>query len=265
MKGGIAMMMLTLTRRKLIRICVYSALILVGVVIGVYAVMSAIDTSAASRKVPIYSVERGDNKIAITYDVAWGNSDTQSLLTMLEELDVKVTFFVTGEWCDKYPEDVKLFAAAGHDIQNHSDKHPHVNKVGTKELIADTRDAAKKIEALTAVYPTLYRTPYGEYNDQNLTTLEGMGFKVIQFDCDSIDWRDESADKITKRVLKKVKSGSILLFHNEKANTAEALPNIVSKLREDGYEFVLVKDLIYYDEYEIDHEGRQHTTATPMD
>lgn len=252
------MMMLTMTRRKLLRISLYCALILAGVAIGIFAVLNAVDTSAETNMLPIYSVERGDNKIAVTFDVAWGNSDTDSLLTMLDELDIPVTFFVTGEWCDKYPEDVKKFADAGHSIQNHSDMHPHINEIGTQELIADTRDAGIKIEAITGVKPTLYRAPYGEYNDQNLTTLEGMGYKVIQWNCDSVDWDDSSSATVTKRIMGKVGSGSILLFHNEKENTAAALPHIINELKNQKYEFVLVEDLIYDSEYTIDHEGRQH-------
>ena len=132
-------------------------------------------------------MERGDNKIALTFDVAWENSNTEELIDILAENDARATFFVTGDWCDRYPVDVKMFFDAGHEIQNHSDQHPHVEGINVNDLINDTREANRKISMITGVEPTLYRAPYGEYDDSMLTTVEGMGMQVIQWDAERVD------------------------------------------------------------------------------
>ena len=80
---------------------------------------------------------------------------------------------------------------------------------------------------------------------------------MIQWDCDSLDWKKLSVDEMYSRITSKVQNGSILLFHNGVENTPEALDKILTKLEKDGYEFVTVSELIYWDDYEIDHTGRQ--------
>ena len=132
-------------------------------------------------------MERGDNKISLTFDVAWENSNTQELIDILDEYDARATFFVTGDWCDRYPDDVKMFADAGHEIQNHSDVHPHVTGMNVNDLITDTKSASQKITDITGTEPTLYRAPYGEYDDTVITTIEGMGLTVIQWDAEALD------------------------------------------------------------------------------
>ncbi|NMA79163.1 MAG: polysaccharide deacetylase family protein [Clostridiales bacterium] len=254
------MYVLTMTRRRLLRVVLCTTLIIAGISIGIYAVLSAVNTGASAKKVPIYSVNRDDKKISITFDAAWGNSDTDELIEILREGGVKATFFVTGEWVDKFPEDIKKFFDEGHEIQNHSDKHPHPRKIGINELIEDTRNCGIKIEEVTGVAPTLYRAPYGEYNDKVVTTVEGMGYKFIQWNVDSIDWKDLEKDKMINRIVSRTKNGGdILLFHNDRPNTMAALPEIINKLKENGFEFVTVSDLIYQSDYRIDNRGIQYS------
>ncbi len=251
------MRMYTLTKKQIKRLAVLSSMAAAAVAVGAVAVFTSVGTQAAGKLLPIYSVERGDKKVAITFDVAWENSNTEELLDILDEYDAEATFFITGDWCDRYPEDVEEFHSEGHEIGNHSDMHPHVEGMNVNELIADTNEASRKIEMLTGEKPKLYRAPYGEYDDSLITTVEGMGMKVIQWDVDSVDWKEPTAAEITKKVLDGTKSGSILLFHNDLPNTTEALPEILTKLRDGGYEFVTVSDLIYSENYTINANGRQ--------
>ena len=178
---------ITWTKRKIKNIAIGASLAAATLAVGIGFVITSVSSQAAARKLPIYRVERGDNKIALTFDVAWENSNTDDLIRILAEFDAPSTFFVTGDWCDRYPEDVKKFYDAGHEIQNHSDQHPHVEGINVNDLITDTREASRKIKMITGVEPTLYRAPYGEYDDSALTTLEGMGMKVIQWDVEAID------------------------------------------------------------------------------
>lgn len=142
-------------------------------------------------------------------------------------------------------------------MQNHSDQHPHVEGAVINDIINDTKECSRKIKMITGEEPTLYRAPYGEYDDALLTTVEGLGMKVIQWDVDSVDWKKPSPDEISKKVLKGVRNGSILLFHNDLDNTTAALPGILEDLKEQGYSFVTVNDLIYNDNYTIDANGMQ--------
>lgn len=219
------------------------------------------EASASSRQLPIYCVQRDQKMLSISFDAAWGNEDTQQLIDILGRYDVKATFFVVGEWVDKYPESVKALADAGHEVMNHSNTHAHFSQLSTDEIIADVTACNDKIEAVTGVRPTLIRPPYGEYDDHVITAIRSMGMEPIQWDVDSLDWKELSAAEITERVTTKVQPGSIVLFHNAAIHTPEALPGILEALLQEGYTFVPISELIlpgaYNADYTIDHTGRQ--------
>lgn len=252
---------ITFTKKQIKRIAVAAGLVVATAAVGITAAVTSVGTRAEERRLPIYNVDRGDKKIALTFDVAWENSNTRELIDILGEANAKATFFITGDWCDRYPDDVKEFFDAGHEIENHSDKHPHVEGINVNDLINDTKECSRKIKMLTGEEPALYRAPYGEFDDNLITTLDGMGMKVIQWDVDSVDWKKPSAEQIKKRVLKNVKSGSIVLFHNDLENTTDALPDILKTLKSQGYEFVRVSELIYDDNFTIDANGKQIPTS----
>ncbi|MBR5774514.1 MAG: polysaccharide deacetylase family protein [Clostridia bacterium] len=220
----------------------------------------AVSTAAAKqqRKIPIYSVGTQDKRVCLTFDAAWGNEDTGQLIEILAQYNVKATFFVVGEWVDKYPESVKALSDAGHSIQNHSDTHPHLPELSREQVIAELQSCNDKIEAITGVRPDLVRVPYGDYNNAVLEAAQSIGMYTIQWDVDSLDWKELSADEIHSRVTGKVREGSIVLFHNAALHTPEALPSIIEHLQGEGYELVTVGELIYRENYTIDHEGRQN-------
>lgn len=251
----------TFTKKQIKRAAAVAAFTVAAAAAAITLVATSVGSRAEKRLLPIYSTECTDKKIAVTFDVAWENSNTDELISILKDNDAKATFFITGDWCDRYPDDVKKFFDAGHDIGNHSDQHPHVMGANVNDLIADTRECTRKIKMLTGKEPTLYRAPYGEFDDSLITTLDGMGMKVIQWDVDSVDWKKPTAAEIKKKVLKGVKPGSILLFHNDLENTTEALPEILSELKAQGYKFVTVSDLILKDNYTIDSNGTQKPSA----
>lgn len=250
-------MNITITKKQIKRTAAVALGVAAAGAVAVTAILTSVGSRAAERMLPIYSVERGDKKIAVTFDCAWENSNTDALIDILDEYNARGTFFVTGDWCDRYPDDVKKLYDAGHEIENHSDQHPHVEGISVNDLINDTKECSRKIKMLTGEEPRLYRAPYGEYDDSLITTLDGMGMKVIQWDVDSVDWKKPSPEDIQKKVLSKTKSGSILLFHNDLENTTAALPNILKSLKADGYEIVGVEDMIFFDNYSINSDGRQ--------
>lgn len=185
-----------------------------------------------------------DKKIAISFDAAWDNSDTETLKNILGERNVKTTFFVVGDWVDKYPDSVKTLSDAGHEVMNHSSKHPHMTQISTDKMKAELDDCANKIEAITGRRPNLFRPPYGDYNNEVVKTARECGYYTIQWSIDSLDWKDLSADEIYKRVVPKVKPGAIVLFHNAAKHTPEALPKILDDLISQGLEIVPISELI---------------------
>lgn len=255
---------ISLTKKQIKRGAAIAAAAAATAAVIITAAVTSVGTKAQQRQVPIYRVERNDNKVAITFDVAWENSNTDELIDILDEHGAKATFFITGDWCDRCADDVKKFADAGHEIENHSDKHPHVEGINVNDLINDTRECSRKIKMITGREPTYYRAPYGEYDDSLLTTLDGMGLKTIQWDVDSVDWNKPTSEQITKKVLANTKSGSILLFHNDLQNTTEALPNILKGLKEKGFEFVTIDELVLRENYTIDANGEQQPTAQSL-
>ena len=211
-----------------------------------------------NRLLPIYCVKTDKKQIAISFDAAWGNDDTQTLIDILAEYKVPATFFVVGAWVDKYPESVKALSDAGHRVENHSNTHPHMPQLSKEQMKNEINSCNMKIEVVTGRCPTLLRAPYGDYDNALIEVMNECKMYTIQWDVDSLDWKDSATpDNICSRVTKKVKNGSIVLFHNDADHTPEALPTILKCLKEEGYEFVFIEDLIYKDNYEIDHTGKQ--------
>lgn len=249
-----------LTKKKLFLICgafiLFIALGFIGIGKG------AVATVAQKRLLPIYCVDTGKKCVALTFDAAWGNEDTQSLIDTLGKYDAKATFFLVGSWADKYPESVKALADAGHSIQNHSDTHPDLAKLSSDGIKTEITLCNEKIRKITGKNPTLIRPPFGSYSNGVIDCVNSMGMYTIQWDVDSLDWKDLSADEIYNRVVTKVQNGSIVLFHNAALNTPEALGRILKKLSGDGYKFVTVEELIYKSGYSIDHTGKQFLTET---
>ena len=143
---------------------------------------AAVDASASQRQLPIYCVQRDQKLASVSFDAAWGNEDTQQLIDILDRYQVKATFFVVGDWVDKYPESVKALHDAGHEVMNHSNTHAHYNSLTAEEIIADVEACNDKIEAVTGVRPTLIRCPYGEYDDHVIAAIRSIGMEPVQWD-----------------------------------------------------------------------------------
>ncbi len=246
-----------ITLKQLIKILIVAIIAIIIVSIVAAGSGTIISTAGQERKLPIYSVDTDEKLVAISFDAAWGNEDTEELIAILKEHDVKATFFIVGAWVDKYPESVKALAEAGHDIMSHSDTHPHMGDMSVSEALSEIESSNAKIMSITGKKPTLFRAPYGEYCNNLIDALASQNMYCIQWDVDSLDWKDLSAEEITNRVIKNVQCGSIVLFHNAAKNTPEALPTIIMTLKSYGYRFVKISDLIMKDNYKIDNNGKQ--------
>lgn len=244
----------TFTIRKLTGILsiALAIAIIFGVIMGNY-----VSASVNTKRIPIYSVETNEKKIAITFDAAWTNQDTAEIIEILKKHNSKATFFIVGEWADKFPESVKAFHDAGHTIANHSDTHKAFSKCSRDEIKEEMENCNKKLEAITGKKINLVRAPSGDYTNQSIEIANSLGMYTIQWDCDSLDYTKIPVDEIVDRVVTGTKNGSIILFHNGVENTASALDKALTELSKQGYTFVSVDDLIYKDNYTIDHTGRQ--------
>ena len=252
------MRIFVLSRRML------AGILMVGAVVAIFSLVNhpkVVGAAATTRQLPVYCVEADYPVVSLSFDAAWGNEDTQTLIDILGKYQIKATFFVVGEWVDKYPESVQALHEAGHEIMSHSDDHAHFNSLSPDEIVGNLNTCGEKIQAITGQWPTLFRCPYGEYDDHVISTVRGMGMQVVQWDVDSWDWMDISAPEIEKRVVERVCPGSIVLFHNAALNTPEALPGIIESLLQEGYTFLPISQLLLPGEcgtdYTIDHTGRQ--------
>lgn len=211
---------------------------------------------AKKRELPIYSVQRDDKVLAISFDASWGADKTLSILDILDEHNVKTTFFLVGGWVDKYPDMVKEIAARGHEIGNHSDTHPHMSQLSESDIKDELRIMSDKVEKLTGVRPTLFRPPYGDYGNARMRVCGQMGLHVVQWSVDSLDWQGLSAEQIACRV-QKAQSGDIILCHNNSDHITEALPLMLEWGKIKGLNFRPVGEVIYTDNYTVDGSGKQ--------
>lgn len=188
---------------------------------------------------------------------AWSAEDIDIILEVLKNNNVQITFFMVGEWVDKNPEAVRKIYEAGHEIGNHSNTHPHVNNLTYEQNLEEIEKCSQKIEQITGAKPTLYRAPYGEYNETVIKTAFENGYYPIQWNRDTLDYQALTGEQMWKRIGEKLQSGDIILSHNGTAHTADSLDMLIKNIKQKGYEIVKVSDLIYKENYTIDGNGTQ--------
>ncbi len=238
----------------------YLSLIVVGIICSIIISSTGayqVFYGYATRELPIYRVGTEQKKVAISFDCAWGVDYTDKLLEIMDEYDVKCTFFTVEFWTKKYPEYIRKISDKGHEIGTHSSTHPYMSKLSKDSIIKELSSSSKAIEDITGKKVELFRPPYGDYNDRLIQTARELNLYTIQWDVDSLDWKDLSAHSISERVVNRVKNGSIVLFHNQGLHTAEALPTIISTLKAKGYEFVSIGNLIFKDNFKMSVDGTQ--------
>ncbi len=181
------------------------------------------------------------------------------ILEILKKHNVKVTFFMTGGWVESYPDDVKAILADGHDLGNHSENHKNMSQLSDSECEEELMAVHNKVLELTGYEMFLFRPPYGDYDNHVIKKAYQCGYYPIQWDVDSLDWKDYGVDSIIRTVTehKHLGSGSIILCHNGAKYTAEALETLITTLQGQGYEFVPISQLIYRDNFHMKADGTQ--------
>lgn len=227
------------------------------------ALPDTVSVVSGKRELPIYCVNRDDNKISISFDAAWGGDKTLGILDLLDEYNIKTTFFLVDIWTQKYPELVKEIVTRGHEIGNHSTSHPQMSKLNETQIAKELNTQADNVLAIAGVRPVLFRPPYGDYNNRVITIARVQGFVPIQWSVDSLDWKNRGAQEIINRATK-VKSGDIVLFHNDSQYILDALPAVLKYYAENGYSVVPISEILLTGETTIDIQGRQQPVSTKI-
>ena len=209
------------------------------------------------KKLPIYSVQTDENKVAISFDAAWGADKTSEIMSICESYNVKATFFLVGFWIEKYPEKVKEIYNRGFEIGIHSNTHPDMTKLSKFQIKDELSINIKLVEDLTGFRPKLFRPPYGYYNNNLIDVCEDLGLSCIEWDVDSLDWKGLTASEIAGRVNNRASNGSIVLFHNNSDNIVDGLKMVLESFKMKNLQVVPIGELIYYDNYSINNQGVQ--------
>jgi probable sporulation protein (polysaccharide deacetylase family) len=192
---------------------------------------------------PIYKGLEEDREVAFACNVVWGEEFLPEMLKIFKENDIKISFFIGGQWAEKNEELLKAIHSEGHELGNHGYKHLYHSKLtpeANKQEIIKTEEAVKRI---TGVKTELFAPPYGDLNDTVVSSAESLGYKVIMWSVDTIDWNTKDYRKILERVEKKHHNGAIILMHPKKV-TIEALPTMINNLRSHGYKITTVSEVL---------------------
>lgn len=214
--------------------------------------------TSRGRLIPIYDVKTDVKEVAISFDATWGTELTDEILEILQEHNVITTFFLAGYWVDKHPDYVVKIAAKGHEIGNHSYSHPHMNTLDEKGIAYELQKNESLIFDLTNQRTTLFRPPFGEYNNLVISTASTLGYHTIQWSVDSLDWKNLTSNQIYDRVMSQIKPGSIVLFHNAAPGTPGAIRRIIPDLKKAGYSILPTSKLLHQGDFYVDHAGTQH-------
>lgn len=197
--------------------------------------------------------------ISLTFDSSWIDYYTIPLLDMLDSHKAKATFFLTAFYIRAHSDSVKEILRRGHEIGNHSKSHTKFTELKEKTMIKEIEDCHKIVKNLTGIDMCLFRFPYGSYNNTAIKLLRERGYYPIQWKIDSLDWKNESAEAIIKKLENEnaYEAGNIILFHNGGDFTVEALETIFNELELRRLKCVKISDLIYEDNFYIDKKGHQ--------
>ncbi len=192
---------------------------------------------------PVYRGSGEEKKIALTMNVDRGEEFLPSVLDITDDHEARITFFVSGRFAKNFPDIVKEINDRGHELGNHSYSHPYPSKISKDDSLDEIRRAEEIIYKITGKRSKLFSPPHGERPDSVLRAAEEAGHQTIMWSVDTVDWQRPGPAVITDRVLSKAHNGAIVLMHPT-GPTLAALPGIIKKLKDDGYELVTVSNLI---------------------
>jgi peptidoglycan-N-acetylglucosamine deacetylase len=194
----------------------------------------------------IRRVSTDQKVIALTFDDGPMPSYLPKILEVLKQNNVKATFFFIGAHVTQFPELAKLTLAQGHELGNHAFSHRSPLKLSSIELQKEIEKTQKLIFSATGYTTTLFRAPRGKYNDATLKIVKRTGHKMVLWskDQDPNDWKRPGVNKIVNAVITNASNGDIVLLHDTKLQTVEAIKIIIPRLKEQGFRFVTISELL---------------------
>lgn len=238
------------------------AMVVLTIAYANFADSPSLMAAVTTRELPVYNVDTEEKVLSVSFDAAWGRANTEGILDILDQYGVKANFFLVGFWAEKYPELVAELQARGHEVGNHSATHPHMSKLSDAQIREELKRCSDLVQSVTGKPTTLFRPPYGEYNDEVVRISREEGYECIQWNVDSLDWKNISAEDMVRRCTKAVNPGDIVLFHNDSKYILQALPQILEYYQQAGYRIIPISELLLEGDTWIDHAGTQHL-ATP--
>ena len=245
----------------LIRRRYVAALGLFAVVIAIFYIIShpaLVGQAGRERALPIYSVQREEAALSLTFNAMEPlDQHTAQVLEILNFYGVRATFFVTGDWVRENASLAAALLAGGHELMNLSDDYSVLRRLTASDIQANLSACSEVLRGVTGEWPSLFRAPFGEYDDKLISTAAAMGMHTIQWSIDSGDWRGYAAEVIVRRVTGRAFSGGIVLFHSNLEETVLALPDILQGLMDEGYALIPVSEMVIQSEFTISPTGRQ--------
>lgn len=251
-------MKVVFVKKTLLLVVVASILIVIATSLNIVGLpVTATYLNIKTKLLPIYSVQTSENKLAISFDAAWGADKTREIMAICDSYNIKATFFLVGFWIEKYPEMVKEIYNNGFEIGIHSMTHPDMTRLSRSEIKQELSENVRLIEDLTNYTPKLFRPPYGYYNNTLIEVCDELGLSCIEWSVDSLDWKGLSASELSGRVIERATNGSIVLFHNNSDNILEGLKMTLEHFKTQNINVVPIGELIYYDDFTINTQGIQ--------
>lgn len=252
-------MFLVVKRQNILFYCAVVVAVVVLCLSISFSSVAGVYFGETTRKIPVYRVDvaEEDKVIALTFDAAWGADKTLKIIEILKEYGANATFFLVGFWIDKYPEETKAISQAGFDIGNHSENHLNMPRLSSSKMAEEITSVNKKIYNLTGKSPVYFRAPFGDYANNLMTCIEDLGMVGVQWSIDSLDWKGLGVKEITERIVPKAKSGDIVLFHNNSDHILDALPVVLEALKNKGFRFVALSEMVMTDNCYVDSQGVQ--------
>lgn len=193
----------------------------------------------------IYKGYRQEKIVSFACNIDWGNEYIPKLLNTLDKYDVKITFFITGRWADKYSPTVQLIYSKGHEIGNHGYYHKDYSKFDYKAAYEDIKHADDSLKKIINDNIKLFSPPSGAYNKEVIKALKDLNYnKMVLWSIDTIDWKQTTTkEKIYNRIMNKIEYSDIILIHPTE-NTVDILEEIIKALQNSGYQIVTISKMI---------------------
>ena len=191
----------------------------------------------------IYNGNRDNNNVSIMFNVYWGTEYIDGILDVLNDFQVKTTFFVGGQWVEKEPEYLNKIISAGHEIGNHGYFHKDQEYLDYQQNYDEIKATHQLVKVNSLLEMSLFAPPSGSFNKSTIQACMDLGYKVIMWSKDTIDWRDKDSNLIFNRATKNIKGGDLILAHPTEC-TLKALPLILGYYRINSFNPTTVSECL---------------------